>query len=226
MARSKDSAPAAGQPAQRPGENGGANRRRYYRINIPLRFRVLRPEAGNRVWAHSEQDRLPNLYAPKGEELYQARALLAEVPEATVDLSEGGMRMRIDPERDDLADLGYGRRTRNKRVRVLLELDEPEDRAILHLPAWVVRVDQPSRRLRFVALTFMEVPAGISQLLESYVLRAERRRLRHVLLGGNISEEGEAARQLLNLERGELKRLRRDQEQKRQQPKPRGKSFP
>lgn len=214
------------QTPEQPEENGGRNRRQFYRTNLQLRFRILRPEAGNRLWVYSEQDHLPNFYRPKDEELHQARASLAEVPEDTVDLSEGGMRMRIDPERDDLANLGYGRRTRNKRVRVLLELDDSEDTVLLHLPAWVVRVDQPSHRLRYVALAFMEVPTGISQLLASYVLRAERRRLRHALHGGQVSEEGESAHQLLNLERGELQRMRKAEEQKRRQPKPRGRSFP
>jgi hypothetical protein len=193
---------------------------------VQIRFRVLRPEAGNRLWVYSEQDKLPHFYRPKAEELQQARALLAEVPEATVDLSEGGMRVRIDPERDDLAGLGYGRRTRNKRVRVILELEDGDDTTLLQLPAWVVRVDQPSQRLRFVALAFMDVPTGISQTLESFIMRAERRRLRHVLLGGQVSEEGEAARQLLNLERRDLKRLREEEVEKRRQPKPRGKTFP
>lgn len=177
-----------------PAPEGGSTpeRRRYYRATTRLRFRILEGAIPPQVWMYREGGEGSALYQPDSATLEHAQELLGTVPRRTINLSEGGIRVRFPEQEPDRGLVKGGGRHRQRRVHVLLAFGEPgeKDAAIFHLPAHLVRVDKLPWA-RFVALAFYAVPDGLRQRLEGEVLAIERRRLRRNLMAYGTPEAAE-----------------------------------
>jgi hypothetical protein len=207
-------ADATSTPSGRaPEPTSGHNRRRFYRVTSRLRFRVAGGSVPPEVWHYRQGGGESALYRPGDAELQQARKLLAQVPRRTINLGEGGMRVRLPEEEPDHTLLQGGGRFHQRRVHILLAFDHPdgESSALFQLPARLVRVDRLPWA-HFAAFEFYAVPDGLRQRLEGEVLAIERRRLRRHLVAFGSPDEGEAmAERLRRLEASELSRTRQEE---------------
>ena len=208
---------------QGPETGATKERRRYYRATTRLRFRILEGSLPPRVWVHWEGGKGSALYHPDPQTLEDAKALLRAVPRRTINLSEGGMRVRFPEQEPDRDLLEGGGHKRQRRVHVLLAFGEldAEGTAIFHLPAQLVRVDKLPWA-RFVALQFYGVPDGLRQRLEGEVMAIERRRLRRNLLAYGTTEGGEAmAERLRRMETAHGTQQKRKRQKLRRLPRQR-----
>ena len=182
--------PDPNQPDKKPAED----RRRFYRVHAQLRYRILPDSGPPRPWMHRTDGQGSALHRPETGEIDRAEGLLDEAPLRSVDLSEGGIRVRF-PEggldagvlRDD------GTPTEAEGLRILFEVPEREKRILFHLPVRAVRIDSLPWA-RFVAFAFQHVPEGIRRRLEGLVLAFDRQRLRRDLPGAGEEAEEMASR--------------------------------
>jgi hypothetical protein len=205
----------AGQPGVEGDASGPArNRRHYYRVTTRLRFRVIKGSVPPEVWFYREEGEGSSFYRPEPQALERARALLTAVPRRTINLSEGGMRVRFPEEEPDRDLLQGGSRFRQRRVHILLAFGEPEqaDFQVFQLPAHLVRVDKLPWA-RFAAFEFYGVPEGLRQRLEGQVLAIERQRLRRNLLAYGSPEAGDdMAERLKRMEAGQQRRSEQERQ--------------
>jgi hypothetical protein len=222
-------AESAGRPRAE-GEAAGParNRRHYYRVTTRLRFRVIMGSVPPEVWLHREGGEGSSFYRPEPQTLERARALLAAVPRRSINLSEGGMRVRFPEEEPDRSLLEGGSRFRQRRVHILMAFGEPEEEGyqVFQLPAHLVRLDKLPWA-RFVAFEFYAVPEGLRQRLEGQVLAIERRRLRRNLLAYGSPEAGDdMAERLRRLEAGQQQRRAEQERQPLRHLRRRNRFFP
>lgn len=193
----------------------GRDRRHYYRTTTRLRFRILEGAVPPRVWLHRASGEGSVFYRPDAPTLDEARALVAAVPRRTINLSEGGMRVRFPEEEPDRGLLEGGGRFHQRRVHVLLAFGEPDDQdfALFQLPAHLVRVDKLPWA-RFVAFEFYAVPDGLRQRLEGEVLAVERRRMRrHLVAYGSPEAGADMAERLKRMEAAQQQRHQAEERQ-------------
>lgn len=205
----------AGRPRVEGDPDGPArNRRHYYRVTTRLRFRVIKGSVPPEVWLYREGGEGSAFYRPEPQTLERARALLADVPRRTINLSEGGMRVRFPEEEPDRTLLEGGSRFHQRRVHILLAFGEPDEDLyqVFQLPAHLVRVDKLPWA-RFAAFQFYGVPEGLRQRLEGQVLAIERQRLRRNLLAYGSPEAGaDMAERLKRLEAGQQQRAEQERQ--------------
>ncbi|MFA9460533.1 PilZ domain-containing protein [Thiohalorhabdus sp. Cl-TMA] len=180
----------------------GKDRRNFYRVTTRLRFRFLPASLSDRPWLHLEPGPAPFLHRPDDKTLHQARSLLEEVPRRTINLSEGGMRVRLPGQVTDRTALGDGKAVRPRELLVLLEFPEDKGRAVFGLPARLVRVDSLPWAI-FPALTFKDLPEPMRRRLAGFVVTVGRQRRRSKLHGAGAEEGGDMARRLARLESAE-----------------------
>ena len=171
----------------------GKERRNFYRATTRLRVRILPGALADRPWLYLEPGAGPFLHRPGEEALERARTLLEAVPRRTVNLSEGGMRIRLPDQEEDRKALGDGLAVRPRELFVLLEFPEERGRAIFGLPARLVRLDDLPWAV-FPAMAFRDLPDALRRRLAGFVLSVSRQRRRHLLLGGKPEEAGMAKR--------------------------------
>lgn len=170
MSEERNSPGAA--PAQ-----SGAERREHFRVNTEIRVSVLvQEEGGRRPWAHAEDNSVSPLIGPHEEELSEAFQRMRGQRRRQTNLSAGGLRVgyRLGEEVAKPPEADHG-----QAVSVLLELgfaEEPEY-TLVHVPAWVVWVDQ-TMKWKYMGCQFARIPTGVERILSQFVMEVERRRLR------------------------------------------------
>ena len=198
------------------------DRRHFYRVTTRLRFRIRPGSRPGRAWIHTEPGMAPYFYRPTPEELEQAEAELEGVARRTINLSEGGMRVRFPEDEEEASLLRRGHHFRSPPVHILLALEGGEQRTLFQLPARQVRMERLPWA-HFIAFEFVRLPEGLQRHLEAFVLAVERRRLRHPspVAGPDAEEKAERLRRL-EVAEGQRAAARR----KTLRPKKRARFFP
>ena len=155
----------------------GAERREYFRVNTELRLSLQPQEVGGRrPWAYADDESISPLIGPRDEELRDAYQRLRGQRQRQTNLSAGGLRAgyRVGEAGDQVPEAVHG-----EALSVLIELSFPgePEYTLVHVPAWVVWVDQ-TMKWKYMGCQFARIPTGIERIVSQFVMEVERRRLR------------------------------------------------